>query len=130
MSKKMNDQLSNFGKRLAMLRKAAGYTQQQLGDEIGATRRMIAYYESESQHPPANMLVDVVKALTISADESLGIKPSQGTPAGNPLERRIKKIETLGPKPREQIMELIDTFIEVEQLKQPVNPSQLGEERN
>jgi len=129
MSKKMNEQLSNFGKRLGVLRKAAGYTQQQLADEIGATRRMIAYYESESQHPPANMLVDLVKALTISADELLGIKPSQATPAGSRLERRIKKIETLGPKPRKQILQLIDTFIEVEQLKQQVNPSQPVEER-
>ena len=65
MSKKINEELSSFGKRLAKLRKAAGYTQQQLADEIGATRRMIAYYESESQHPPANMLVDLAKALNV-----------------------------------------------------------------
>jgi len=34
MSKKSNEELSYFGKRLAKLRKAAGYTQQQLADEI------------------------------------------------------------------------------------------------
>lgn len=51
MSKKINEELSRFGKRLANLRKAAGYTQQQLADEIGATRRMIAYYESENHRP-------------------------------------------------------------------------------
>ena len=39
MSKKINEELSVFGKRLAKLRKAAGYTQQQLADEISATRR-------------------------------------------------------------------------------------------
>ncbi len=112
MSKKINDGLSSFGKRLAKLRKAARYTQQQLADEIGATRRMIAYYESESQHPPANMLVDLAKALNISTDTLLGIKPVESVPVSSRLERRIRQIETLGPKSRQQITQLIDTFVE------------------
>jgi len=118
MSKKINAELSNFGKQLAQLRKAAGYTQQQLADEIGATRRMIAYYESESQHPPASMLVDLAKALNVSADVLLGIEPLASTPISSRLERRIRQIEKLGPKPRQQITQLIDTFVEAEQLKQ------------
>jgi len=121
MSKKINAELSSFGKRLAQLRKAAGYTQQQLADEIDATRRMIAYYESESQHPPANMLVDLAKALNISSDALLGIEPIESTPISSRLERRIRQIEKLGPKPRQQITQLIDTFVEAEQLKQKIS---------
>jgi len=121
MPKKINAELSSFGKRLAQLRKAAGYTQQQLADEIDATRRMIAYYESESQHPPANMLVDLAKALNISSDALLGIEPVASTPISSRLERRIRQIEKLGPKPRQQITQLIDTFVEAEQLKQKIN---------
>lgn len=101
--KKINEKLSSFGKRLAKLRKAADYTLQQLADEIGVTRRMIAYYESESQHPPANMLVDLAKALNVSADALLGIEPIETTPNSSRLERRIKQIEKLRPKPRQQI---------------------------
>ncbi len=123
MSKKINEELSSFGKRLAKLRKAAGYTQQQLADEISATRRMIAYYESESQHPPANMLVDLARALNVSADELLGIKPVETLPISSRLERRIRQIEKLGPRPRQQITQLIDTFVEAEQLKQKANAS-------
>lgn len=123
MPKKINEQLSSFGKRLAKLRKATGYTQHQLADEIGVTRRMIAYYESESQHPPANMLVDLAGALNVSADTLLGIKPLKTTPLSSRLERRIKQIEKLGPKPRQQITQLIDTFVEAEQLKQKANAS-------
>lgn len=121
MSKKINEELSSFGKRLAELRKAAGYTQLQLADEISATRRMIAYYESESQHPPANMLVDLARALNVSADSLLGIEPIKNTPVSSRLERRIRQIEKLGPKPRKQITQLIDTFVEAEQLKQKIN---------
>ena len=121
MSKKINADLSSFGRRMARLRKAAGYTQQQLADEIGATRRMIAYYESESQHPPANMLVDLAKALNISTDALLGIEPVKNIPISSRLERRIRQIETLEPKSRQQITRLIDTFVEAEQLKQKAN---------
>ena len=123
MSKKMNEALTGFGKRLATLRKAAGYTQQQLADEIGVTRRMIAYYESESQHPPANMLVDLTRALNVSADALLGIEPVETPPISSRLERRIRQIEKLSPKPRQQITQLIDTFVEAEQLKQKANAS-------
>lgn len=116
MSKKINEELSIFGKRLAKLRKAAGYTQQQLADEIDATRRMIAYYEAESQHLPANMLVGLAKALNVSTDALLGIKPVDTTPISSRLEQRIRQIEKLGLKPRQQIAQLIDTFVEAEQL--------------
>ncbi|WP_148864766.1 helix-turn-helix transcriptional regulator [Marinobacter fonticola] len=44
----INETLADFGKRLAQLRKDAGFTQKELADEIGATRRVIAYYETES----------------------------------------------------------------------------------
>ncbi len=124
MSKKINEAFSSFGRQLAKLRKAAGYTQQQLADEIGATRRMIAYYEAESQHPPANMLVDLAKAMNITTDTLLGIAPTKITPVSSRLERRIKQIEKLGSKPRQQITQLIDTFVEAEQLKQKINATQ------
>ncbi len=121
MSKKINEALSSFGKRLAKLRKAAGYTQQQLADESGAARRMIAYYGPGTQHPPANMLVELAKALNVSADELLGIRPVEMMPLSSRLERRIRQIERLGPKPRQQITQLIDTLVEAEQLKQKTN---------
>jgi len=120
MSKKINEDLSSFGKRLAKLCKTAGYTRQQLADEIGATRWMIAYYETESQHPPANMLVDLAKALKVSADTLLGIKPVENISVSSRLERRIRQIEN-SAKPRQQITQVIDTFLEAEQLKRKAN---------
>lgn len=117
MSKLTNPSTVNFGRRLAQLRKASGYTQQQLADEIGATRRMIAYYESESDHPPANLLIDLARALNTTSDELLGLQPIKTTPVSSRLERQLKQIESLGPKARRQLSQLVDTFIEAEQLK-------------
>ena len=55
MVKHANNAIGDFGKQLAALRKTAGYTQQQLADECGVSRRVITYYETESPHPPANL---------------------------------------------------------------------------
>ena len=37
---------SGFAARLAAMRKAAGFTQEQLATELGISRRRIAYYEA------------------------------------------------------------------------------------
>jgi len=119
MAKHVNIELTSFGQRLAVMRKAAGFTQQELADEIGATRRMIAYYEAESDHPPANLLTQIASTLNVSTDQLLGLQEMVEAPkAGNRLERRLKQIDKLQPKAKRQLTQLIDTFIEAEQLRQ------------
>lgn len=121
MAKNTNPQFADFGKRLAQLRKAAGYTQQELADEINSTRRVIAYYETESDQPPANILAVLAKALGSTTDALLGLTEAQTPKLSSRLERRLKKMETLTPKAKRQLVQLIDTFIEAEQLKKQVN---------
>ena len=121
MAKNTNPQFTDFGKRLAQLRKAAGYTQQELADEINSTRRIIAYYETESDQPPANILTDLAQALGSTTDALLGLTEQQTPKLSSRLERRLKKMETLTPKAKRQLVQLIDTFIEAEQLKKQVS---------
>ena len=75
MAKLLADKPGAFGRRLAQARNDAGYTQQELADEVGATRRMIAYYETESDYPPTNMLAGIAQALNVTSDELLGMQP-------------------------------------------------------
>lgn len=56
MPKTAKEETMTFGQRLAQLRKARGFTQQELADETGLSRRMLAYYERQSQHPPTTHL--------------------------------------------------------------------------
>ena len=116
---KQPNNLPDFGPRLASLRKAAGYTQVELANEIGVSQRVIAYYESETQYPPAHLLPSIATALSVSADELLGIAPKKNNkPNGdNRLTRRFRQIEKMGAKEKRQIIQLLDTFIEREQLK-------------
>jgi transcriptional regulator with XRE-family HTH domain len=55
------------------------YVRQQLADEIGASRRQVAYYEGESEHPPASLLIDLARALNVSTDELLGLQAGRKT---------------------------------------------------
>ncbi len=71
MPKKCTTDISGFGNRLVALRKAAGFTQQELSHKLGVSRRMIAYYEGETEHPPTTILPRLAQALGVSADELL-----------------------------------------------------------
>lgn len=73
-NKPKSDLKKSFGKRLALVRKAKGITQLELAKKIGATQRVIAYYEAESDHIPTNLLVPIAKALKVSLDELVGLK--------------------------------------------------------
>ena len=120
MAKMMTEAPGAFGKRLAGLRKEAGLTQQQLANEVGATRRMIAYYERESDYPPTNMLTGLASALQVSTDELLGLTPhkAKNKQPDSRLLRRMQQIEKLDATTKRQVIQVIDTFIENAQLKQ------------
>jgi len=122
MSKLPNDTIKGFGLRMAQLRKAAGYTQQQLADEVGVSRRMIAYYEGETGHPPTSFLVDLAHALATTTDELLGMQPMKKARGKASIstrwERRLRLIERLDAKPKQQIVTFIDAILTAEQARQ------------
>jgi transcriptional regulator with XRE-family HTH domain len=126
MPKARKQETSNFGQRLAALRKAKGFTQQELADEIGLSRRMVAYYEAQSGHPPTTHLPDIARVLKTTTDELLGSAPIQQKTTmttakrDSRLERRLQQIEKLDPAERRQLMQVIDAYIERGQLKRKV----------
>lgn len=114
---------TDFGARLTALRKATGFTQVELAAELGTTQRMIAYYEGRAEKAPAALLPKMAAALGVSADEMLGIKPlKKGRNPDTQLQRRLRRIEKLDPKARRQIIQLLDAFIEREELNQRIGP--------
>jgi len=111
MAKEKN--INNFGKRLAKLRKEKGLTQQQLADRVAVSRRVIAYYEVESDNPPSSLVVILSKALNVSADELLGLKgfKDNGDRPNLRLTRRMKKIKALPPSQQKALLKTLDTFL-------------------
>jgi transcriptional regulator with XRE-family HTH domain len=111
---------SDFGARLAGLRQAAGYSQRELASELGISQRMVAYYEGETDYPPAGILPDLARVLGVSTDQLLGLKPVRSAtkkPQDTRLWRRFKQVEKLPAKERRQLLQLIDAFLEREKLR-------------
>ena len=103
MPKQNVDKLTDFGKRLMLLRKEAGYTQVELAKELKVTQRMISHYEVYSEYPPASLLPKLTKILGISSDELLGILPMKKTKKPDTrLQRRFQQIEKLPAKDKRQ----------------------------
>jgi transcriptional regulator with XRE-family HTH domain len=112
-------QAAGFGVRLTELRKSAGYTQAELAAEVGVSRRMITYYESQSAHPPTHLLTEIARALKLTTDELLGAVPIKkaAKPGNIRLQRRLQQIEALEPTEKRQVLQVLDAFIERGRLK-------------
>jgi transcriptional regulator with XRE-family HTH domain len=107
-----------FGKRLARLRQAAGFSQYTLADELGISQRMVAYYEGETEHPPTHLLPALAKALGVSTDQLLGLEKESSRNRDLQLWRRFSEVAKLPPPKRKHIVRILDTFLEMEKLKE------------
>lgn len=101
-----------FGRRLARLRKAAGYSQRSLAAEIGISNRMVAYYEAQAEHPPAHLLPSIAEALGISVDQLLGRDaiPKRKASQNERLMRQLRHVEKLPPRARQSVLEHIEAL--------------------
>jgi transcriptional regulator with XRE-family HTH domain len=110
---KQTSTIEGFGERLADLRKAMGLTQKQLGEKVGVSNRVIAYYEGETDYPPAHLIEPLAKALKVSSDELLGLKriKQQLSPEHAALWRRLKKIETLPKRDQKALLHYLDALV-------------------
>lgn len=81
---------------------------------------MIAYYEKQAQQPPTHALPVLAKALGVSIDQLFGVEKikTDGKNRDMHLWRRFSQVEKLNTKEKRQIIQLLDTFIEKERLKQ------------
>ncbi len=103
---------SIFGKRLTLLRKARGLTQQELGNKIGVSKRAIAYYEGETHNPPANKLDSLAKALEVTIEELLGTKPLKNKPSvkNRRLLQGLNVLEKLPKEDQKSVLNFIDAL--------------------
>jgi len=98
-----------FGKRLADIRKGRGLSQRDLATKTGISNRMIAYYEAQTDRPPAAQLTLLANALNVTTDELLGNKPLSVTvPKNSRLWKRLQAVDSLPPKAQKQVVELVE----------------------
>ncbi|MCH7725025.1 MAG: helix-turn-helix domain-containing protein [Planctomycetes bacterium] len=87
-------------------------TQTQLGEAVGASKRVIAYYETDGGQPPGAMLPSLAETLGVSLDELLGAKPikKKESPKTARLMNRLRKVEELSPTDQRAVLKYIDSL--------------------
>lgn len=68
---------NNFGEILKNLRKRAGLTQEQLGEQIGKSKSVVSFYELRERSPSPAILVKLASVFHVSTDYLLGVDPSR-----------------------------------------------------
>ena len=105
---------TSFGPRLTAIRQARGMTQVQLAEATGSTQRSISYYENDDGIPPASIVISLAKALKISTDELLGIKPPRVEPdedaESKRLWKRFQMVTVLPEKDQRAVIRLINSL--------------------
>lgn len=101
-----------FGPRLARLRQSRGLTQEELGERVGLSNRMIAYYERDEAEPPGPQLPALAQALRVTTDELLGVKrlPEVLGPKTARLLKRLQQVEALPPADQRTVLKLVEAL--------------------
>ena len=112
--KKKRDE--SFGPRLTRIRKARGLTQVQLAEAADTTQRAISYYENDPGVPPSSAVIALAKALQVSTDELLGLKPPrvdrvQDDPETRRLWKRFQMVTALPEKDQRAVIRLINSLV-------------------
>lgn len=112
---------TSFGQHLAVIRKARGMTQVQLAKAAATTQRAISYYENEAGFPPAPAVVALARALHVTTDELLGVKPAprelsklerlNSDPESRRLWKRFQQMVVLPEKDQRAVVRLINSLV-------------------
>lgn len=69
--------LMNFAEHLMSLRKQRGWSQEELGNQIGVTRQTVSKWEVGQSTPELEKLVELSRLFDMSIDQLVGLKPTE-----------------------------------------------------
>jgi transcriptional regulator with XRE-family HTH domain len=108
-----NVQRTQLGTKIAALRHKRGLTQQDLGNIAGLSKRMVSYYERDSETIPANQIQKIAQALNVPIDELINYQPDTNVfEVNRTFLKRLELAKTLAPKDQKIISDMIDSLIE------------------
>lgn len=103
---------TEFGKRIAGLRKEQGLTQTQLGELLGVSQQQVASFEAGRRRVTVAMLPEVARALGVSVEHLLGVKAENGKRGPTPrLQQQLQRITRLPKAKQRFVIEMLDTVL-------------------
>ena len=67
-----------LGEQIQALRKAAGLSQEELGEKLGVARQSVSKWESGATVPELDKLIAMSKLFGVSVGSLLGLEESEG----------------------------------------------------
>ena len=103
-----------FGKRLAELRKARGWTQSELAERLDTTVKMVTYFEREASNPTHKTLERIAEVFGISAAEVLG--QNDGGKNGKPgpasrMEQLTARLAALPKSKQKVVADMLEGYL-------------------
>ena len=104
-----------YGRHLASLRQAAGFSQQELADKIGTRQSTIASWERAAKPPKGEFLRILAKTLGVSADLLLQMEQLQKHPGpASKIERLFHEVSSLPRRRQERIATVVQALLSEE----------------
>lgn len=101
--------MMDFGKRLASLRKERSMTQQALADATGCHVTMIRRYEANETQPTLEVIRNLARALSVSADTLVFEQDERGP--GDELRLQFEAVSQLSPEEQAVVREVLESLI-------------------
>lgn len=99
----------DFGKRLASLRKQHSMTQQALADVVGCHVTMIRRYEANETQPTLEVIRNMARALSVSADALVFEQDERGP--NEELLLQFEAVSQLPPDEQAIVKEVLESLI-------------------
>jgi len=106
-----------FANNLILLRKRYGFTQEDLANHSGVSKRSIALYETKNANPPLDNLQKLAQSLNTSIEQLVGFKKSALTidhsfsSIDSRTLKKLKMILSLTPEQRHTVYTLVESMI-------------------
>lgn len=101
--------------RLAPIQNCRGISHETLGEAVGVSPRVIAYYEADDAQPPGPMLADLARALRVTTDELLGLAPVRedlATPRTARLLARLRRAADLPAHDQRAVITFVEALLD------------------
>lgn len=117
---------NGIGDRIRRLRKERGWTQTDLAERVGSTKRSIVYYEGDAKYPPAPILAAMAGAFGVSMEALMAPEEPERKPAKDEpdllndaddrrLWKRFQMVKQLPENDKRAIIRMLDNTIKAHQ---------------
>lgn len=108
-----------IGERIRRLRKERGWTQTDLAERVGCSRRAIVYYERDGKYPPAPIAAAMASAFGIAMESLMAPEEPElrskrdepdllNDPEDRRLWKRLQQLKHMPERDRRAILRMID----------------------